>query len=272
MMVIECILQLGYKLLNKGYIPDVVLRSAIRLLCWQRLSEIDRGSFEANHAAKMDWVETARARPTIADLTDTANKQHYEVPTDFMLSCLGPHAKYSCCLYPTGNESIEEAEVLMLENYCEKAQLINGLDILDLGCGWGSLTLYLAERYPKSRITGLSNSITQKAYIESVVRSRGLSNVEVITADVNHFDFSGHKHFDRILSIEMFEHMKNYKLLMSKVSGWLRPGSDALFLYTYFASAPRRITLKQTMAGWPRISFLEVPCLRMISFFTSRTT
>ncbi|KAI0930094.1 hypothetical protein AcV5_006891 [Taiwanofungus camphoratus] len=272
MMVIECILQLGYKLLNKGYIPDVVLRSAIRLLCWQRLSEIDRGSFEANHAAKMDWVETARARPTIADLTDTANKQHYEVPTDFMLSCLGPHAKYSCCLYPTGNESIEEAEVLMLENYCEKAQLINGLDILDLGCGWGSLTLYLAERYPKSRITGLSNSITQKAYIESVVRSRGLSNVEVITADVNHFDFSGHKHFDRILSIEMFEHMKNYKLLMSKVSGWLRPGSDALFLYTYFATAPRRITLKQTMAGWPRISFLEVPCLRMISFFTSRTT
>ncbi|KAI0744129.1 S-adenosyl-L-methionine-dependent methyltransferase [Daedaleopsis nitida] len=230
------VLEVGYGLIDKGQIPDFVLRPVIRALCRQRLREIDAGSFEANYAAKMKWIEGVRARSKIADLTEKANEQHYEVSTKFMLSCLGPSAKYSCCLYPTGKESLEQAEILMLESYCEKAQLRDGLDILDLGCGWGSLSLYLAQKYPKSRVIGLSNSTTQKSHIDSIAKDRGLTNLEIITADVNAFDFDGSRYFDRILSIEMFEHMKNYKLLMAKVSSWLRPNDteDSLFFVHIF--------------------------------------
>ncbi|EJF65457.1 S-adenosyl-L-methionine-dependent methyltransferase [Dichomitus squalens] len=230
------ILEVAYRLLDKGLVPDFVLRPAIRALCRQRLREIDHGSFEANYAAKMQWIESVRARSKIADLTEKANEQHYEVSTEFMLSCMGPCAKYSCCLYPTGKETLAEAEVLMLESYCEKAQLRDGLDILDLGCGWGSLSLYLAQKYPKSRIVGLSNSSTQKIHIDKTAEARGLTNLEIITADVNAFDFNGSRHFDRILSIEMFEHMKNYKMLMAKVASWLRPDGpeDALFFVHIF--------------------------------------
>ncbi|KZT21388.1 S-adenosyl-L-methionine-dependent methyltransferase [Neolentinus lepideus HHB14362 ss-1] len=221
-MALDSVLEAGYKLLDRGLIPDFVLRPVICALCRQRLREIDHGSFEANHAAKMKWIEQVKARDTIADLTEKANEQHYEVSTSFILSCLGPYAKYSSCLYPTGKETLEEAEVLMLESYCEKAQVKDGQDVLDLGCGWGSLSLYLAEKYPNSRIVGLSNSSTQKLHIDSTAKSRGLSNLEIITADVNTFDFDGSRHFDRILSIEMFEHMKNYASLLRKVSTWLR--------------------------------------------------
>ncbi|KZT66345.1 S-adenosyl-L-methionine-dependent methyltransferase [Daedalea quercina L-15889] len=231
-MILERILRIGYVLLDKGLVPDFMIRLAIRFLCRQRLREIDRGSFEANHAAKMQWIEAVRARDSIADLTDKANEQHYEVPTGFILSCLGPYAKYSSCLYPTGEESLDEAEVLMLESYCTKAQLKDGMKVLDLGCGWGSLTLYLAQRYPKSRITGLSNSRTQKEHIESVARSQGLHNIEIITADINVFEFRQVGQFDRVLSIEMFEHMKNYKALLRKVSSWLRP-DGLLFVHIF---------------------------------------
>lgn len=225
--MLDNILETGYGLLDKGLVPDVLLRIVIRALLRQRLREIDHGSFEANHAAKIAWIDGVKERETIADLTDKANEQHYEVSTDFLMSCLGPFAKYSSCLYPTGNETLEEAEVLMLESYCEKARLRDGIDILDLGCGWGSLSLYLAQKYPNSRITGLSNSRTQKAHIDGVAKARGLSNVTIITGDVNFFDFKADQRFDRILSIEMFEHMKNYKSLLRKVSSWLRPTSKA---------------------------------------------
>ncbi|KAK0195130.1 S-adenosyl-L-methionine-dependent methyltransferase [Armillaria mellea] len=218
-------LDIGYDLLDKGWIPDFILRRVIRALCRQRLREIDLGSFEANHAAKMKWIEDIRARTAIADVPEKANEQHYEVSTKFILSTLGPCGKYSSCLYPTGKETLEEAEILMFESYCEKAKLRDGLDILDLGCGWGSLSLFLAKKYPNAKITGLSNSATQKAHIDAMAKER-LSNVEIITADVNTFDFSGSKHFDRILSIEMFEHMKNYEVLLKKVSAWLRPSDD----------------------------------------------
>ncbi|EGN99927.1 hypothetical protein SERLA73DRAFT_106822 [Serpula lacrymans var. lacrymans S7.3] len=216
------ILAAGYSLLDKGLVPDFILRLAIRTLCRQRLREIDHGSLEANHEAKMKWIADARSRSHIADSTQVANDQHYEVSTKFILSCLGPYAKYSSCLYPTGTETLEEAEVLMLESYCSKAQLMDGLDILDLGCGWGSLTIYLAQKYPNARITGLSNSATQKAHIYSVAEARSLTNIKVITADVNTHQFRDDERFDRILSIEMFEHMKNYEALLCKISTWLR--------------------------------------------------
>ncbi|KAI9060325.1 S-adenosyl-L-methionine-dependent methyltransferase [Trametes sanguinea] len=235
-MLTDRILAVGYDLLDRGLVPDFVLRPTIRALCRQRLREIDSGSFEANYEAKMEWIEGVRARSKIAELTEKANEQHYEVSTSFMLSCMGPCAKYSCCLYPTGNETLEEAEILMMESYCEKAQLRDGQDVLDLGCGWGSLSLYLAQKYPHSRITGLSNSATQKAHIDGVAQARGLTNLKIITADVNTHDFDNAEHFDRILSIEMFEHMKNYKSLMSKVASWLKPNGseDSLFFVHIF--------------------------------------
>ncbi|TFY54361.1 hypothetical protein EVJ58_g8910 [Rhodofomes roseus] len=230
-MAFERILRVGYALLDKGLVHDILIRLAIRWLCSQRLREIDHGSFEANHSAKMRWIEEVRARDSIADLTKKANEQHYEVPTNFILSCLGPYAKYSSCLYPTGKESLEEAEVLMLESYCVKAQLEDGMELLDLGCGWGSLALYLAQKYPGSKITGLSNSRTQKEYIESAARDSG-KIFQIVTADINDFDFSEGNQFDRILSIEMFEHMKNYKTLLSKITSWMRP-EGLLFVHIF---------------------------------------
>ncbi|KAG6911156.1 hypothetical protein DXG01_003896 [Tephrocybe rancida] len=224
-MIPQSFLQIGYDLLDKGLVPDFIVRRVIRALLRQRLREVDHGSFEANHAAKMQWIEQVRARQRIADVPEKANEQHYEVSTKFILSTLGPYAKYSSCLYLTGEETLAQAEISMLESYCEKAQLKDGQEILDLGCGWGSLSLFLAEKYPNSRITGLSNSSTQKAFIDATAQERGLSNVMIVTADINTFDFGGDKFFDRIISIEMFEHMKNYQVLFQKVSTWLRPKS-----------------------------------------------
>jgi hypothetical protein len=134
MAISDWLLRLGYEGLDRGLVPDVIVRLAIRTLLRQRLREIDLGSLQANHAAKMAWIEGVKQRTAIADVPEKANEQHYEVSTKFILSTLGPWAKYSACLFPTGKESLEEAEVLMLESYCEKAQLKDGQDVLDLGC------------------------------------------------------------------------------------------------------------------------------------------
>ncbi|KAI5826506.1 S-adenosyl-L-methionine-dependent methyltransferase, partial [Schizophyllum commune Tattone D] len=236
MSVLDRLEDAAYDLLDRGAIPDFIVRVAIRALLRKRLREIGDGggswldimlggksTFAEKHAAKMAWIEGVKRRTEIADHTDKANEQHYEVPTEFIISTLGPAAKYSSCLYPTGQETLEEAEVLVLDSYCEKARLRDGQNFLDLGCGWGSLSLFVAARYPNSKVVGLSNSTTQKAFIDKTARERGLRNLEIITADVNTFDFAGERHFDRILSIEMFEHMKNYEALLAKVSSWMRP-------------------------------------------------
>ncbi|KAL8277745.1 hypothetical protein RQP46_009867 [Phenoliferia psychrophenolica] len=213
--------------LDNGYLPDFLVRRAIRYLCQQRLDEISKATLEDAVDAKWAYIQGLKAREDIAIETEKANEQHYEVSTEFIQSCLGKNMKYSCCLYPTGHESLDEAEVLMLESYCVKARLENGMDILDLGCGWGSLTLFLAKKYPNSRITSLSNSATQKLHIDSQAALRGFKNVEVFTGDVKVFDFLGTRSFDRIMSIEMFEHMKNYEFLLRKVATWLKSNKDA---------------------------------------------
>ncbi|KAJ6588653.1 S-adenosyl-L-methionine-dependent methyltransferase [Mycena capillaripes] len=171
--------KIGYNCLDRGLIPDFVVRCIIRALCRQRLREIDHGTLEDNHAAKMKWIEDVRARVQIAEVPERANEHHYEVSTPFVLSFLGPTFKYSSGLYPTGRETLDEAQHLKLESYCEKLRLKDGQDMLDIGCGWGGLSLYFAQKYPNSKITGLSNSATQKAHIDATAKARGLTNLEV---------------------------------------------------------------------------------------------
>lgn len=223
-----------YELLDRGYLPDPILRRAIRLFNAQRIRSLAKpqDDFSLHVSTKKSYIQSLKTRE-IAIEQDKANQQHYEVDTNFMLSCLGKRAKYSCCLYETGKETLDQAEEAMLNSYCEKAGLKDGQDVLDLGCGWGSLSLYLAERYPNSRIKALSNSKTQKLYIDNIASSRGFTNLQVHTGDVKVFQFSENS-FDRILSIEMFEHMKNYSQLFQKVSSWLKDGGESrLFIHIF---------------------------------------
>ncbi|SLM37004.1 cyclopropane-fatty-acyl-phospholipid synthase [Lasallia pustulata] len=170
-------------LIDNGYLPNAVIRVGIRRLLAERIALIKSTSLTASYERKMKYVELLRTRP-IAINTAEANQQHYEVGTSVLQGMLGRRMKYSCCLYPTEKETLDQAEVAMLEQYVERAELHDGQSILDLGCGWGSATLYLAERFPKSSVTGFSNSSTQRAYITSQAKSKGLGNVQVITGDV----------------------------------------------------------------------------------------
>jgi len=178
----------------------------------------------------MKYVDLLRSRP-IAVQTLKANEQHYEVGTGVLQGMLGPRMKYSSCLYPTGKETLAEAEEKMLASYIERAELKDGMSVLDLGCGWGSASLYMAEKLPSSQITAFSNSRTQKQYIDSIAKSKGLTNLIVITGDVVDYEFPASA-FDRVVSIELFEHMKNYALLMSKVNSTLKLGGK-LFVHIF---------------------------------------
>lgn len=217
------------KLLERNLIPDFLIRSAIRRLLQKRLSEENSGSPEDQHQKQTALIEELRQSP-IAIYTDTANEQHYEVPAEFFNRVLGRHRKYSCGLWPEGVTSLSQSEEAMLSLYCERAGLKDGQEILDLGCGWGSLSIYLAVRFPGSRITGVSNSAVQRKFIEEEIRTRSISNLTIITANVVDFDTS--IRFDRVISIEMFEHMRNYEKLMTKISSWLKPDGK-LFVHIF---------------------------------------
>ncbi len=161
------------------------------------------------------------ASAEIAPLPHKANEQHYEVPAAFFAKVLGPHRKYSSCYWGTGIDSLEDAEVASLQETCARAGIHDGMEILELGCGWGSLSLWIAARYPASRITSVSNSRSQREYIEEQARGRGIENLQVVTCDVNELAFN--KRFDRVISVEMFEHTRNWRLLFERVADWLRP-------------------------------------------------
>ena len=218
------------ELCERGLIPDPLTRYGIRRLCAQRLR--DEGAFDLDQADQRfrSLLGELRHSP-IAIETAAANEQHYEVPTRFFQLCLGNRLKYSSCYYPKGDESLDEAEVAMLSLYSERADLRDGQDILELGCGWGSLTLWMAEKYPNSRITAVSNSSTQRAHIESVCRERGWKHVQVITCDVNLLQLEADR-FDRVVSVEMFEHMRNYGTLLASISGWLK-ADGKLFVHIF---------------------------------------
>ena len=219
------------RLLERGLLPDAVVRYGIRRLLKARLLEEDRGSPELQQAHLMKLITRLRQSP-IAINTAEANQQHYEVPPEFFERVLGKHLKYSSCYYRQPGDGLEQAEAAMLALTAERARLKDGDRILELGCGWGSLSLWMAERFPRSRITAVSNSRPQKAFIDERARQRGLSNLEVITCDVNRLEFPGGGHFDRVVSVEMFEHMRNYETLMRRIASWLAP-QGTLFVHIF---------------------------------------
>ena len=209
---------LAVELTESGYVPDSLVRHGIRKLLRQRLEEIHASDIEHMAEQQNAFIQHMN-NANIALLPELANEQHYEVPQEFYKSVLGPHGKYSCCYWPNGVDKLADAEQAGLELTCERAAIEDGMSILELGCGWGSLTLWMAGRYPNSSITAVSNSQSQGEYIRNSARERGLDNVEIITADMN--DFNTDKEFDRVVSVEMFEHMRNYRELFKRIHGWL---------------------------------------------------
>jgi cyclopropane-fatty-acyl-phospholipid synthase len=223
-------LKTAIDLMERGYIPDGLIRIGIRRLLGERLRMGKAlGDDQARETALARLEGELRNSP-IALHTTSANQQHYEVPAGFFQKTLGPRLKYSSCWWPEEVQDLETAEAAMLALTCERAELGFDQDILELGCGWGSLTLWLAEFYPDSRIVAVSNSSSQREFIEARCRERGFNNVQVMTADMN--DFSIDRRFDRVLSVEMFEHMRNYQELMGRIHTWLKPGGK-LFVHIF---------------------------------------
>jgi cyclopropane-fatty-acyl-phospholipid synthase len=217
------------RLIDTGLVPDVVLRAGIRRLLAARLREEDRGGLAEGQAHLMAWVEHLRSSPVAVE-TGAANEQHYEAPPTLFERVLGPRLKYSSGYWPQGVTSLAGAEDAMLSLTGERAALADGQRVLELGCGWGSLSLWMAERYPASRIVAVSNSRPQRAFIEAQAAARGLGNLEVITADMNRFEATGR--FDRVVSVEMFEHMRNYRELLGRISRWLED-EGRLFVHIF---------------------------------------
>lgn len=218
-------------LLAKGVIPDALIRIGIRQRLAGTLAPFEKLDCQQRQEKLMRHVDELHASP-IAIATNEANEQHYELPTGFFKRVLGSNMKYSSGYWDEGVTDIDESEARMLAITCERAELQDGHRILELGCGWGSLTLWMASHYPNARITAVSNSRTQKAYIDSQLAERGLANVEVRTANMIGYEGEGDGEFDRVVSVEMFEHMKNYGLLMQRIARWLKPGG-ALFVHIF---------------------------------------
>ncbi len=213
--------QLAIDFTERGLMPDPVIRRSIRMLVRRRLRELATHDCQARETLEREFI-AAMNSGAVAVATDKANEQHYEVPAGFYRLALGPHLKYSSCYFQSADTTLEQAEAASLALTCEHADLADGQDILELGCGWGSLTLWMGAHYPDARITAVSNSASQREYILGQAAARGLGNIEIITADMNHFSLA--RQFDRVVSVEMFEHMRNWQSLYARVAGWLRPG------------------------------------------------
>ncbi len=219
----ELLMNLALSAAEQGYAPDSVIRWGIRRLCAQRLEECE------NDLTAQEFAKLMRLGP-VAPVPEKANEQHYEVPPEFFAAALGERLKYSCCLWSAGVRSLDEAEEAALAATCERAEIADGHEILELGCGWGSLSLWMAEKLPHSRILSVSNSVPQRRFIEQCAAERGLRNLEVVTCDMN--DFATGRRFDRVVSVEMFEHMRNYELLLERVASWLKDDGK-LFVHIF---------------------------------------
>jgi len=223
-------------LAERGLLPERWLRWGIRRLLRQRLAEPPRDP--------AGWLASMRAS-RVAPLPEKANAQHYALPPALFEAFLGPRLKYSCCRWDAGAADLAAAEVAALEQVAERALLADGQDVLDLGCGWGSLTLFVAERFPGSRVLAVSNSPAQRAFIEARSRERGLGNVRVLTRDANVLDLDAR--FDRVVSVEMLEHVRNWEALLGRVRGWLRP--DGRLFVHYFAHRDRSYPFEEEGAS-----------------------
>jgi len=215
-----------HRVLESGKVPDLVLRWIIKGVSYERLFCERKGTPVREQEAIMAFKRKLLSLP-IALVPQAANEQHYEVPAEFFRVVLGHRRKYSSAYYPSGVTTLNAAEDAMLSLTCERAELVDGQRVLELGCGWGSLTLWMAERYPNSSITAISNSSSQRSFIESEVAARGLTNVRVITSDIN--DFSIDEKFDRVVSVEMFEHLRNWGLLFKRIRTWLNEEGKLFF-------------------------------------------
>ncbi|HEY4238943.1 MAG TPA: cyclopropane-fatty-acyl-phospholipid synthase family protein [Kofleriaceae bacterium] len=253
-------------LVDSGIVPERLLRAGIRAICAQRLRE-QRGSVADEQARHQAFVTELR-RSAIAIDTDAANAQHYEVAPAFFETVLGPHLKYSCGYWPDGTTTLADAEAAMLALTADRAGLADGQDVLDLGCGWGALSLWAAARFPKSRITAVSSSAPQRAFIERAARARGLANLTVVTTDANALAFP-ERSFDRVVSVEMFEHLRNYRELLARIATWLRP-DGALFVHVF---AHQRYAYPFADAGasdWMAREFFTgglMPSTQLLHFF-----
>ena len=217
------------KLAEKKLIPDFLIRQGIRILLKKRIQSLVSDNPEDNIQDKITFIKKMNLSP-IAVVPELANEQHYEIPAEFYNYCLGKHKKYSSCYWSEKTKNLDGAELSSLKLSSNHAKLSNGLNILELGCGWGSLTLYMAKQYPKSTITAVSNSSSQRLYILDQAKKRKLKNISVITEDINIFNPKAT--YDRIVSVEMIEHMRNHKKLFKKISSWLKP--DGLFFMHIF--------------------------------------
>lgn len=216
---------------ERAPLPDVMIRAGINALCSRTAGKLSTGNADTDAAFAREMATRA-----IAEHTDEANAQHYEVPAKFFAMALGPNRKYSSCFYKNSDSTLQEAEEEALRQTVEHADLADGQAILELGCGWGSLSLWMARQFPNARIVAVSNSNSQREYIEATAQSRGLTNLTVITQDMNAFDPQAT--FDRIVSVEMFEHMMNWRELMTRVRSWLNPdGRFFMHIFTHRSGA-----------------------------------
>lgn len=217
-------MSIGIQLAERGLVGDRAIRAGIRRLLRERLKAL-----AANPRSSAQWMQALESLPLAVD-TDAANEQHYEIPAAYFQTILGPHLKYSSGYWPEGVTTLEASEAAMLALSCERAELADGQRILELGCGWGSLSLWMAARYPGSEVVAISNSRSQRAFIEGQASERGLTNLRVVTCDINEFQPEGQ--FDRVVSVEMFEHVRNHNQLLGRVASWLRPGGR-LFVHIF---------------------------------------
>jgi len=231
---------------EQGLVPDSLVRAGIRRLVKSRLAEIRADDPAAAPELCAAFIADIRTAP-VALVPEKANEQHYEVPAAFFTQVLGRHRKYSACWWPEGVATLDVAEEAALAATCERAELADGQDILELGCGWGSLTLYMAQTYPASRITAVSNSHSQRAWIEAEALRRRVTNVRVVTCDMN--SFAHDTRFDRVVSVEMFEHMRNWPELFRRVAGWLLPGGR-FFMHVFAHRSTPYLYVERDASDW----------------------
>ena len=218
------------ELIERGWMPDRLTRKLARRLCADRLNGLRQTQGATTDHGVEQFAEQMRLGP-IAPVPEKANEQHYEVPADFFTLILGSRLKYSCCYFSNAQSSLDQAECAALETTCRHAEIENGMEVLELGCGWGSLTLWMLEKYPAIRVTAVSNSQSQRAFIEQRATAIGAADrLSVITCDMN--DFRIDRRFDRVVSCEMFEHMRNYEALLGQIASWLRPDGK-LFVHIF---------------------------------------